>query len=134
MLEGYNQRGSLSLQEAQELGDQMQVEVQLKEEHALGLVSDPAADLRHVRGVVAIKKTGHNVYSCQIVVETTKTIPKSFSGFLSTLMEMMGLTSRRSSCYIRPYVIFAWSTLTRLVKFNLEYYNQDSSMYPKVFK
>lgn len=72
MLEGYNQRGSLSLQEAQELGDQMQVEVQLKEEHALGLVSDPAADLRHVRGVVAIKKTGHNVYSCQIVVETTK--------------------------------------------------------------
>ena len=60
--------GSLSIQEAQELGDQMEVEVQLKEETCNGAGRRLWTETR-ARRCGNCGKGGHNARSCQIVVE-----------------------------------------------------------------
>ena len=61
--------GSLSIQEAQELGDQMDVEVQLKEETRIRAGQQTQTETR-ARCCGNYRKTGHNARSCQTVVET----------------------------------------------------------------
>lgn len=63
--------GSLSILEAQELGDQMEVEVQLKEETRIRAGRRPRTETR-ARRCGNCGKAGHNARSCQIVVETSE--------------------------------------------------------------
>ena len=63
--------GSLSIQEAQELGDQMEVEVQLKEETCNGAGRRLRTETR-ARRCGNCGKAGHNARSCQIVVEMSE--------------------------------------------------------------
>ena len=63
--------GSLSIQEAQELGDQMEVEVQLKEETCNGAGQQLRTETRAQR-CSNCGKARHNARSCQIVVEMSE--------------------------------------------------------------
>ncbi|EYE90008.1 uncharacterized protein EURHEDRAFT_417866 [Aspergillus ruber CBS 135680] len=63
--------GSLSIQEAQELGDQMEVEVQLKAETCNGAGQQLQTKTRAQR-CGNCRKAGHNARSCQIVVEMSE--------------------------------------------------------------
>ena len=63
--------GSLSILEAQELGDQMEVEVQLKEETRIRAGRRPRTETR-ARRCGNCGKAGHNARSCQIVVEMSE--------------------------------------------------------------
>ena len=62
---------SLSIQETQELGDQMEVEVQLKEETCNGAGWQLQTKTRAQR-CGNCRKAGHNAHFCQIVVEISE--------------------------------------------------------------
>lgn len=89
-------RGSLSTQEAQELGDQMEIEVQLMEETHIRAGRRPRTKTL-ARRCDNCGKAGHNARACQIVVEMSeKAFLTSFNVILGALVEMLGLKSRRS--------------------------------------